>query len=86
MLTGLLAKLPFNKLPALPLVAWEEVNIMDGNSLDNDGVHVVPVDDLKEHDIEPTCWCRPLVQHEQHRTLYIHNALDRREMYENAIN
>lgn len=40
--------------------------------------HVVPVDDLREHDPEG-CWCKPTVDA---WGIVIHNALDRREMYE----
>lgn len=41
--------------------------------------HVIPVDDLKEHDADSeTCWCRPFWDGE----VLVHNAMDRREEYE----
>ena len=39
--------------------------------------HVVPEKDLKRHFFED-CWCRPAVE----GMIYVHNALDRRELYE----
>ena len=46
-----------------------------------DLMHVVPVDDLREHESSRHCWCRP-VEHEEQPGLWIHNALDQRERYE----
>ena len=28
----------------------------------NNDVHVYPIDDPKEHEITPTCWCEPEVE------------------------
>ena len=42
-------------------------------------IHVVPIDDLREHEISPCCWCCP---EEDEYGLVIHNALDKREAYE----
>lgn len=44
-------------------------------------VQVVPVDDLREHEISKDCWCRP-VQDPDDPWLYGHNALDQRDKYE----
>lgn len=44
-------------------------------------IHVVPVNDLREHDQEATCWCRPMRDAEE-ASVMIHNAMDQRETYE----
>ncbi len=41
-------------------------------------VHVIPIDDLREHD-PSDCWCDPIVNEDG---VVVHNALDRRELYE----
>lgn len=45
------------------------------------GIHVVPVDDLREHTCSCTCWCRPVDDHEE-PDVWMHNSLDQRERYE----
>lgn len=42
--------------------------------------HVVPLEDLREHDLTPTCWCHP----EQHddESIVVHMSMDGREAYE----
>jgi hypothetical protein len=42
-------------------------------------VHVVPIDDLREHEPSPACWCRP---REAEPRVFVHNSLDGRELYE----
>lgn len=44
--------------------------------------HVRPLDDLRDHIESPTCFCRPIAQ-EDTPDLWVHNALDQRERYEN---
>lgn len=39
---------------------------------------VYPLDDLRTHDINGECWCRPFM--DEH--VIVHNAMDRREEYE----
>lgn len=46
--------------------------------------HVVPVEDLKEHEPSLECWCRPY-RDPLNPFGIIHNALDRRELYENSV-
>lgn len=48
-----------------------------------DAVHVVPVDDLREHTCDPQCWCGP-TQDDEEPCLYVHHAMDQRELYENG--
>lgn len=44
-------------------------------------MHVYPVDDLREHIIDPVvgCWCHPVVNEDG---IVVHNSMDRRELYE----
>jgi hypothetical protein len=48
--------------------------------------HVVPIDDLREHDTDNAggrCWCRPEETFDEHNnTIWVHHAMDRREEYE----
>lgn len=46
--------------------------------------HVVPVDDLRPHELSPTCWCCPSKDDasDEDGTVYVHHALDEREKYE----
>lgn len=44
--------------------------------------HVRPIDDLREHIESPTCFCQP-VEDIEVPGLFVHNALDQRERYEN---
>lgn len=41
--------------------------------------HVLPINDLKEHDKNEHCWCRPVVDEYGN---VIHNSMDQRELYE----
>lgn len=41
-------------------------------------IHVMPVGDLREHDSNPQCWCRP-VQDPEVEEVWLHNSMDRRE-------
>ena len=43
--------------------------------------HVIPMNDLRPHDADRTCWCRPAEDDDQ-PTLWVHNALDQRDAYE----
>jgi hypothetical protein len=48
---------------------------------ETDGHHVWPRNDLKEHILEESCWCRPC-REEVNPDILIHNSMDRREEYE----
>lgn len=49
----------------------------------DDLIHVVPLNDLREHEASITCWCHP-TQDEEEPFVIIHNALDQREKYESG--
>jgi hypothetical protein len=43
--------------------------------------HVVPVNDLREHELSEDCWCIPIADEEEPSVL-VHNSMDQRESYE----
>lgn len=46
-------------------------------------VHVIPIDDIKEHSELPYCSCKPKVQIVEYGgMLIIHNSFDGREQWE----
>ena len=47
-------------------------------------VHVVPRDDLREHEEnnEGACWCQPRLEHHGRCLLVSHNSADGRELVE----
>jgi hypothetical protein len=44
-------------------------------------IHVLPVNDLRDHTESDECWCQPVRDDEQPRVV-IHNSMDQREAYE----
>lgn len=42
--------------------------------------HIVPVDDIYEHVLLPSCWCDPTIDEEDF--IATHNSADRREQFE----
>lgn len=44
--------------------------------------HIVPKDDIREHDISSLCWCNPIMKDDEHDPIWLHNSLDGRENYE----
>lgn len=53
-------------------------NCNQGRACNCGGLHVVPLNDLREHDLNGSCWCRP----DYDDGVWVHHALDGREMYE----
>lgn len=43
-------------------------------------VHVVPVNDLKEHEPHDDCWCGP--ETDENSGVIVHAAMDEREKFE----
>lgn len=41
-------------------------------------VHIIPLDDLAEHYLDPECWCHPKPDKNQ-PVMLVHNSMDRRE-------
>ena len=46
-----------------------------------DNIHVVPLNDLREHDTSLTCWCHPTPEDDEPRVV-LHHSMDERESYE----
>lgn len=44
--------------------------------------HVVPLDDLREHITDVSCWCDPSQDINGDEYLYVHHAADQREKRE----
>ena len=49
-------------------------------------LHVLPVNDIKEHVEESTCNCCPALKMENGEMIFIHNSYDRREEKEVGYN
>lgn len=44
-------------------------------------LHVIPLGDLREHEVTENCWCKPTVDD---LNVCKHNSLDQREKYESG--
>jgi hypothetical protein len=59
-------------------MTWQVwTNIIQKNGV---STHVVPLNDLREHVEDATCWCNPRVDEELN--LVTHNSADNREAFE----
>lgn len=48
--------------------------------------HILPIDDIKEHEESSLCECSPTVEvYTNGNVLIIHNSFDRREVVEDAL-
>ena len=45
--------------------------------------HVMPVNDLRDHEITLQCWCCP-TEDDECPGLFVHHAMDQREQFENG--
>lgn len=48
-------------------------------------VHVVPLFDLREHEIDMHCWCNPTLDSDDGEAVFVHHSADGREAYEQGI-
>jgi nicotinamide mononucleotide adenylyltransferase len=46
-----------------------------------EALHVVPLNDLREHEARTTCWCKP-TEDDEWPDIWVHHSMDRREEYE----
>lgn len=51
---------------------------------DDKEVHVIPEEDIVEHDLSELCSCQPRVEYHQIKNLIIHNSFDGREAFESG--
>lgn len=42
-------------------------------------IHVLPINDLREHEETRSCWCKPVIHDEADMPIVAHNSMDRRE-------
>jgi hypothetical protein len=50
-------------------------------------LHIIPMDDLRDHEPSADCWCRPTLDddfEDEGGDVYLHHALDGRELYESG--
>jgi hypothetical protein len=47
--------------------------------------HIIPINDLKEHEDSSTCHCHPEVSIEDGDMFIVHNSFDRRELKEDFV-
>ena len=47
-------------------------------------IHITPINDLKEHEEDVNCHCKPKTEYINDTLLVIHNAYDKRENLEKA--
>ena len=45
-------------------------------------LHVTPVNDLQDHELESTCACQPTLEMVNGEMIFVHNAYDEREKSE----
>ena len=45
-------------------------------------IHIIPIDDLEEHEELSTCKCNPRLIEENGEFLFVHNSFDKREVIE----
>lgn len=45
-------------------------------------IHIIPVNDLKEHEELSTCNCQPTLIMENEEMIFVHNSYDGRELDE----
>lgn len=46
-------------------------------------LHVIPLDDFREHLVSDFCWCNPTADDEDDDVM-VHHSMDHREEYENG--
>lgn len=50
--------------------------------MSNDTIHILPLNDLKEHTESDECECHPTVKHVDGGKVVVHNSYDGREFLE----
>jgi hypothetical protein len=56
-------------------------NCRQGRDCNCGGIHVIPVNDLREHVATGSCWCKPTPDPEEPFVM-IHHSMDLREQFE----
>lgn len=59
-------------------LTWRNIR---GESMTGDiVVHVIPMDDIRRHELTAECWCEPELDYEH--MVAVHNSADGREKFE----
>lgn len=59
---------------------WTNYSVTRDNIIGKEiSIHLVPNDDYRPHDLDESCWCKPV---EEEPSYFLHNSLDGREAYE----
>jgi hypothetical protein len=53
-------------------------NCRQGRDCNCAGWHVVPLHDLREHEVNGSCWCKPTLD----EGVWLHHSMDGREAFE----
>lgn len=54
------------------------------DAYEDEHIHVVPVNDIRDHYASADCWCEPELDEESEVPVYIHNPGDGRDKYESG--
>lgn len=52
--------------------------------VEDDGIHIVPVNDSQEHYLTVECFCEPEIRTKNGVPIFVHSAYDGREIVEQA--
>ncbi len=51
--------------------------------MNDEAIHVVPINDLREHVASKDCWCSP-TEDDGFPGVWVHHSMDNREQYESG--
>ena len=57
------------------------LSVISRRIMNTNNLHVVPTNDLREHESSVSCWCSPTPD-ESEPNVYIHHSMDGREAFE----
>ena len=61
------------------LSGWESLEVLKHDRVVCE--HLLPCGDIRQHQLDPTCWCQP-VESDEVPDYWFHNRADGREVYE----
>lgn len=68
----------------MPIQPYEiEDDYIPGEDPPHENLHLIPLNDIFEHDPNNHCWCKPV--YDEELCGYIHNAYDGRLDYEDGL-
>lgn len=48
----------------------------------DEAIHIIPIEDLRQHEESSKCWCNPSIENDLNKDIITNNSLDERELYE----